>query len=407
MMMTVTGVFGFIGILLLIGFLADFLFRKTNFPDILILLALGYLIGPVLKIVDPSQVAPASELIASLALVVILFSAGLEFEFKKVLLGAPRAIPLVLLGVGVSIASIAAFTYYLLDWGLMDSLLLGTVVGGTSSAIVVPLISRARVPDQVSSLLSLESALNSPIVIVLALVLIGAMSSGEAGLEVSIIGQDIGIRFGLGIGIGAAVGFFWLWMLTVLEKDPYSDIATLAIVFLFYFIVEALNGSGVIFALVFGLILGNGVSVARLFRIKRTVEATDIMKRFHSQISFLIKTFFFIYLGLIITFKEPGLVVLGVVLCLILLFGRYIVVLLTSVGSRTLLSNSGILTTMFARGESAAVLTQIVLAAGILNAAVYPDIIMAIIVTSVVISAIGIPIFARKPRQQDADVVQE
>ena len=405
--MTVTAVFGFIGILLLIGFVADFLFRKTNFPDILILLALGYLIGPVFNIVDPSQVAPASELIASLALVVILFSAGLEFEFAKVLSCAPRAIPLVLLGVGVSIASIAAFTYYLLDWELLDSLLLGTVVGGTSSAIVVPLMSRARVPAQVSSLLSLESALNSPIVIVFALVLIGAMSSGGTGLEVSIIGQNIGIRFGLGIGIGAAVGFFWLWMLTVLEKDPYSDIATLAIVFLFYFVVEALHGSGIIFALVFGLILGNGVSVARLFRIKRTVEATDVMKRFHSQISFLIKTFFFIYLGLMITFKEPGLVVLGVVLSLILLFGRYIVVLLTSVGSRTLLANSGILTTMFARGESAAVLTQIVLAAGILNAVVYPDIIMSIIVTTVVISAIGIPIFARKSRQQNADAVQE
>jgi cell volume regulation protein A len=399
--MTVAAIFGFIGIILLIGFLADFLFRKTNFPDILILLALGYLIGPVLKIVDPSQIAPASQIIASLALVVILFSAGIEFEFAKVLSGAPRAIPLVILGVGVSIASIAAFTYYLLDWGLMDSLLLGTVVGGTSSAIVVPLISRARVPTQVSSLLSLESVLNSPIVIVVALVILGAMSSGEAGLEVSIIGQDIGIRFGLGIGIGAAVGFFWLWMLTVLEKEAYSDITTLAVVFLFYFVVEALHGSGVIFALVFGLILGNGVSVARLFRIKRTIEATEIMKRFHTQISFFIKTFFFIYLGLMITFKEPGLVVLGVVLSLILLFGRYIVVLLTSVGSRTLLSNSGILTTMFARGESAAVLTQIVVAAGILNASVYPDIIMSIIVTSVIISAIGIPIFTRKRLLQE------
>jgi cell volume regulation protein A len=405
--MTVTAVFGFIGILLLIGFLADYLFRKTNFPDILILLALGYLIGPVFHIVDPSQIAPASQLIASLALVVILFSAGLESEFAKVFSCAPRAIVLVLLGVGVSIASTAAFTYYLLDWELMDSLLLGTVVGGTSSAIVVPLMSRARVPDQVSSLLSLESVLNSPIVIVIALVILGAMSSGETGLEISIIGQDIGIRFGLGVGIGAAVGFFWLWMLTLLEKEAYSDIATLAIVFLFYFIVEALHGSGVIFALVFGLILGNGVSVARLFRIKRTVESTEIMRRFHSQISFLIKTFFFIYLGLMISFHEPGLVVLGVVLSLMLLFARYIVVLLTSVGSRTLLTSSGILTTMFARGESAAVLTQIVVASGIANASIYPDIIMSIIVTTVVISAIGIPVFARKSRQQSADVVQE
>jgi cell volume regulation protein A len=405
--MTVAAVFGFIGILLLIGFLADFLFRKTSFPDILILIALGYLIGPVLKIVDPSQIAPYSEIIASLALVVILFSAGLEFGFRKLISGAPRAIPLVLLGVGVSIASITSFAYYLLDWGLLDSLLLGTIVGGTSSAIVVPLISRARVPEQVSTMLSLESALNSPIVIVLALVLIGAMSSGETGLQISIIGQDIGIRFGLGIGIGIALGFFWLWMLTVLEKDPYNDIATLAIVFLFYFVVEALHGSGVIFALVFGIMLGNGVSIARLLKVKRTIEATTIMRRFHSQISFLIKTFFFIYLGLVISFHQLGLVVLGVILSLILLFGRYIVVLLSSVGSRALLANSGILTTTFARGESTAVLTQIVLAAGILNASVYPDIMMAIIVTSVVISATGVLVFARKSRQQSEDVVQE
>jgi cell volume regulation protein A len=83
--MPVLDVFGLLGILLVIGFLADFLFKKTNFPDILILLALGFLIGPVLKWVDPAQLAPYSQLIASLALVVIIFNAGIEFEFAKVL----------------------------------------------------------------------------------------------------------------------------------------------------------------------------------------------------------------------------------------------------------------------------------------------------------------------------------
>ena len=83
--MTATAVFGLIGILLIIGFLADSLFKKTNFPDILILLTLGYLMGPVFKIIDPSQLAPASQMIASLALVVILFCSGLEFEFSRVL----------------------------------------------------------------------------------------------------------------------------------------------------------------------------------------------------------------------------------------------------------------------------------------------------------------------------------
>ena len=56
---------------------------------------------------------------------------------------------------------------------------------------------------------------------------------------------------------------------------------------------------------------------------------------------------------------------------MILLITRYIAVLLTSVGSR-ILYNRGILTIMFARGESAAVLAQIVVASGILNALFIP-----------------------------------
>jgi cell volume regulation protein A len=394
--MTTAAVLAFIGILVLIGFLADYLFRKTNFPDILILLALGYLIGPVLNIVNPSDIASVSEIIATLALIIILFNGGLSFDFAEVLSNAPRAVVLVILGVGVSIATTAAFAHYILMWRLLDSLLLGSILGGTSAAIVVPLITRARVSEQVSTLLSLESILNSPLIIVFALVILKVITSGQTGIEPSEIGLAIGIRFLLGIAIGTAAGFFWLWILTRMEQEVYSDILTLAIVFVLYFGVELINGSGVIFALIFGLILGNGVRVAKFLRLRRTIESTEVMKRFHSEIFFFVKTFFFIYLGLIATFNKPNLILIGVILSILLLFTRYIAVLLTCIGSRALLGSAGILTAMFARGESAAVLAQIVLAAGIANALVYPDLIIVVVVTTVVISAIGIPIFGRR-----------
>lgn len=401
--MSVLDVFGLIGILLIIGFLADFLFKKTNFPDILILLALGFLIGPVLKWVDPAQLAPYSQLIASLALVVIIFNAGIEFEFTRVISSAPRTLILVLFGVAFSIAAVAAPAYYLFDWKLLDSILLGTIVGGTSSAIVVALVIRARVPGQVSSLLSLESVLNSPVVIVIALVLLETIVAGEAGIELSTVGIDIVTQFLLGLSVGVIAGLFWLWILTLLQKEEYNDILTLAVVFLLYFAVETINGSGVIFVLVFGLILGNGVGVSKLLKLRRTAEATEIMKKFTTQIYFFIKTFFFIYLGLIITFGDPMLVVMGIVISLILLLVRYIAVLFTSIGNHTLFSSRGILTTMFARGESAAVLVQIVVAAGIANAAVYPDMIMAIIITTVIISALGVLIYGKEPAEEEAE----
>jgi cell volume regulation protein A len=401
--MSVLDVFGLIGILLIIGFLADFLFKKTNFPDILILLALGFLIGPVLKWVDPAQLAPYSQLIASLALVVIIFNAGIEFEFAKVLSSAPRTLILVLFGVAFSIAAVAAPAYYLFNWKLMDSILLGTIVGGTSSAIVIPLMTRARVPEKVSSLLSLESVLNSPIIIVVALVLLETIVAGEAGIAVSTVGIGIVTQFLIGLSVGVIAGLFWLWILTLLQQEEYNDILTLAVVFLLYFAVEKINGSGVIFVLVFGLILGNGVGVSKLLRLKRTAAATEIMKKFTVQIYFFIKTFFFIYLGLIISFGDPMLVVMGIVISLILLLVRYIAVLLTSIGNHTLFSSRGILTTMFARGESAAVLVQIVVAAGIANASVYPDMIMAIIITTVVISALGVLIYGRNTVEEEAE----
>jgi cell volume regulation protein A len=396
--MTAVQTLGFVGILLIIGFLADYLFRRTRFPDILILIALGFLIGPVFHIVNPSEIAPASQVIASLALVVILFNGGLDLEFAKVLSYAPRALVLVVLGIGLSIASTVVFAHYLMGWGFMDSLLLGAILGGTSPSIVMPLISRTKAPEQVCSTLSLESAFNGAIVIVVALVVLEIMITGQTVNTALVIAEQITLQIFLGGLIGVIAGIVWLWALTLLEGETYDDILTLALAFLLYFVVESMNGSGVIFVLTFGLMLGNGIEVAKFLGIKRTVVIHELMKKFHSQMSFLIKTFFFVYLGLMISFTHYSPVLAGIALSLVLLLVRYIAVLLSSIRSDILLENKGLLTTMLPRGLSAAVVAEIVVGSGIPNASSYPGVIMVVIVTTVVISAIGIPIFTRTRR---------
>jgi cell volume regulation protein A len=400
--MSAAQVIGFIGILVVIGFLGDYLFRKISFPDILILLALGYLIGPVFGIIDPVHIAPASQIIASLALVVILFNGGLDLHFSAILSSAPRALVLVIIGIAASTVGVAYLAHHMLGWDLMHCLLLGAILSGTSPSIVMPLVNRAKVPGKVSSVLSLESAFDGALVIIIALVILQVITRGQTGNEASMVGQAIAIKFAIGAGIGAVAGLAWLWILTLIEGEIFDDILTLAIVFLLYFAVESIDGSGVIFALTFGIILGNGVEVARFMRIKRTVEIHDMMKKFHSQMSFLIKTFFFVYLGLMITFDNTSVIVVGVVIAFALLFVRYIVVLLSSIGSGTMFKNSGFLTTMLPRGLSAAVVAEIVVVAGIANASDYPDIIMVVIVATVIIAALGIPIFARKAPLEEA-----
>jgi len=126
-------------------------------------------------------------------------------------------------------------------------------VGGTSPAIVMPLIKRAKVTAEVSCLLNIESALNGALKIVIALVILEVMTAGATGNIGPVIAKAIGMRFLIGLGIGGAAGFAWLWVLTFIEGELYDDILTLAVLFLVYLAVESLQGSGAIFALVFRL----------------------------------------------------------------------------------------------------------------------------------------------------------
>jgi cell volume regulation protein A len=405
--MTAIQILGFLGILFIIGFIGDYLFRKISFPDILVLLALGYVVGPVLHIVDPAWIAPATPIIANLSLVIILFNGGLGLEFSQARATAPRAIALALLGIGASMISAAAFVYYFLHWELMDSLLLGAIVGGTSPAIVMPLIGRAKVPAEISSLLHIESALNGALVIVIALVILEVMTAGATGNVAPVIAKAIGMRFLLGLGIGVAAGFAWLWVLTFIEGEIYDDVLTMAVLFLLCLVVESLKGSGAIFALVFGLILGNGMDFAKFLRTKRTTEIHNTMVKFHSQISFIVKTFFFAYLGLMITFNDSSIILPSIILSLVLLVVRCIVVPVISIGDRSLLANKGILATMLPRGLSAAVVAEVAASSGIYNARLYPEIVILVIATTVIISAVGIPLFARKSPQENSETKEK
>jgi NhaP-type Na+/H+ or K+/H+ antiporter len=86
---------------------------------------------------------------------------------------------------------------------------------------------------------------------------------------------------------------------------------------------------------------------------------------------------------------------------------RCIVVPVVSIGKKNLLANTGILATMLPRGLSAAVVAEIVAVSAIPNARLYPEIVVVVIATTVIISAVGIPIFARKSPQENSETKEE
>ena len=392
--------FALAGIILILGFIGNYLFKRTSIPDIIILVILGFLIGPIFGVVDYEVLSPISGIFASLALLIILFDGGLNLDLKKVLQDSPRATALTFLGFFVSMGFIAIFSFFTLRWDFLNSMLLGAILGGISSSVVIPLIRRINVNEKVSTILSLESAFTDALVVVFGLTILQFLTSPFAG-GIYDAANKIAGAFSIAVVIGLIFGVFWLKVLRSIKKEIYDDILTLAVVLLFYSVTESLGGNGAIFALTFGLVLGNGIRIFRLLGIKERIEAGKVMKKFHSQISFFIRTFFFVFIGLIFAVNNYLAISYGIVLTALLLLARYISTTVISFKDKVLESNKTLMTVILGRGLAAAVLAEVVRTSAIPGSEIFPDIIIVVIIASVVISTIGVSVIRNKMRKVD------
>lgn len=153
----------------------------------------------------------------------------------------------------------------------------------------------------------------------------------------------------------------------------------------------------------FGLVLGNGAEIGGIFRMEGIVEIGGIMRKFMSQMSFFIRTYFFVYLGLILFIENRMTVLYSVALSLLLLVGRFIGVTFTAFRDSELRKNSGVLTSMMPRGLAAAIMAQLVAWSGIAYSSMFPELIMIVIILSVVISSVGASLLKRRMNKDGVD----
>lgn len=105
--------FGRIGMIIVMGFLGSLSFEKTKVPDVLILLGIGVLLGPVFRVVSPEGLAHFAEYFGSLALMIILFEGGMDMDIDKLIKELGTAFLLVSISFVLSAASIAGYFYIL------------------------------------------------------------------------------------------------------------------------------------------------------------------------------------------------------------------------------------------------------------------------------------------------------
>ena len=302
-------------VIIVIGFLSNWLFDRTGLPDMLFLIALGVVVGPVLRIFNPASLFELAPYIAAVALVFILFDGGLRMNLYQVFSESPRAALLAIMGFAFTTIVIALVMHLIVGVPLLYGVLFGSILGGSSSIVVVSLARRIGVSERCSTVLTLESAITDILCIVVSLVVIGIITSPSGQAQYLEIGKEIAGKFSIGAVVGVIFGIIWLSLLKRVANIPYAYMLTLAVVLSAYSVSDVLGGSGALSSLLFGIVLGNEKDILKIFKQDSTRDTIiDAgLKRFESEIAFLVRSFFFVYLGLITTVSDIGLIVFGAI----------------------------------------------------------------------------------------------
>jgi len=373
------------GVVIFLGVAGEAFFKKTGIPDVAFLMILGVIIGPVLGLIQPEAVIQVIPYFAALALIIIMFDGGLNLDIKHVIKTAHFSFALAILGFIVSIVMITLAAHFALGWLWLESILLGSIVGGSSSAIVFGLVKNIKISEETKSMLSFESALTDILATIIAFILFEAVLAGH--FDIQTLQETIGRAVVVGLVLGFGVGIPWMYVSTKLGNAQHAYMLTLGILFVLFFLANSFGESGALTALVFGLMIGNKSHLSRLLRFKLPrIEMDDPT---HNQLTFLVRSFFFVFVGLMASFGQIEYLVFGVLITIAVYFGRLFVgkITLTKRFSRL---DRAVTNSMIPRGLAAAVLATYPITMGLPNAEAYPQLVFFIILSSVIITTIGL-----------------
>ena len=392
-----------IATIILLGFIGNLIFRKTNIPNTIWLLLFGLFLGQVFpKVLDKGLLASSAGLFGAIAVIIILSEGGMSFELSGIVRHAARGFVLMFAGIFLSIATITTIAF---SGGIepLRGLLLGLILAGTSAAVVVPVVTRLRnLSKSAKSLLVLESiADNFSVVVVFLLMDFLALQA----IQVPNIPVIVAHSLIIGVTLGASSGFVWAYLIDRFKHVEYSYAATLAMLFLLYVVTEFIGGSGAIACFTGGMALANSPRLLNSLQLTRKKIFLDLdTARFHSLVAFFIRTFFFVYLGMIVSFSNLNGFLLGLAVVAGLFLVRPLSVwLVTKKASDLSIFDRKVMTVLFPRGLTPAVLASLPAAKGIAGTGMFPDIVFSVILGSVVFSTVAIYLIERGNRRGDRE----
>jgi sodium/hydrogen antiporter len=255
---------------------------RTEFPltrwstsPVILGLAVGLLVGPIgLKLLQPHlpEDGVLIESVSQIALLVSLFCVGLRLRIPFEWASWRTAVRLASVTFLVTVLLAAAAAHVLLDFGLLDALVLGVVLAPTDAVLA----SDIHVPgdadsDSAAVALAAEGAITSGVaapLVALALAFIG-VGEGTSG-AIALPAVELLWSIGGGIGVGWLIGVAMARWIRLLDTDRQGDFLEEMIIFataaLAYTCALAVRTEGLLAVLSAGLALSHGGRIRQSVR---------------------------------------------------------------------------------------------------------------------------------------------
>lgn len=321
----------FIGVLIFFSLIFNALFEKTRVPNVLLLLLIGLVIGPVFNLVSPTDLGRLGKIFTSITLIVILYESGTRLHFRDIGEAIGTSSLLTVFNFFVPVAVGIGIGYFGLGLDILPSAFMGACVGSISTPIVLPMLKQLRLGKKAENVIFLECTLSDIFCLMGALALLDAMESGSFSIFQTL--RHMFTSSLLAIVFGIVVGYLWMGVRRTLLNKLKNNLSTsFAVAFIIYGFCEYIGINGGMAVLSFGFVFGNIDELLSMLKkripekkhskLNESVLLTQDEQNFYSEIVFIFKTFFFVYIGMSIKLSESSHILMGIVFIVLMFIVR-------------------------------------------------------------------------------------
>ena len=360
-----------LGCLIFLSHIFNALFERTKIPSVIFLICIGIFVGPaILSWTKPNDLGSFGNVFTTVTFIVIMFESGTAlniYDIKKSI-GRATALTVTCFAVTFVISSIVIFV--LTDLDVMSCIFIGSVVGGTSVAVAIPIVKQLKLGEKTTTILSLESAFSSVLCLIISLAVFENIQSGEVNI-VRIL-TNMTVSFVVASIFGAIFGFAWaIFQHRVLKDAKNMMFATFALAFIIYGLCDQLNLNGGTAMLVYGIVVGNINYFSKSRILKKFTHGEDLIlnenhRTFFSEVGFVLQTYFFVYVGISLQFSDITLFVISVIVSVSIFIGRQFIAKFI-ISKETPKFEREIISLMTPKGLVAAVMASLPLQYGLPN----------------------------------------